>query len=177
MQEHQVKGPSVSQSPYCYLLLWKTTHDRHFMYNKRISVWWPLLVIVIQECFHLEQWSKISNQPKSCQFLHYFSGTNCYSLPTFWHMNDACAYCCCCMWSIYFYPLKVTEYLEWAWFKNNFANMFSAYYFDAGVTTTIISMPFRSLWGKLALQESVRSYFTRARRYSRYTVQIFAVRF
>ena len=55
--------------------------------------------------------------------------------------------------------------------------MFSAYYFEAGITTTIISMPFRSLWGKLALQESVRSYFTQEQRYSRYTVQISAVRF
>ena len=73
--------------------------------------------------------------------------------------------------------VKGTGYCEWVWFKNYFAKVFSAYYFDAGITTTIISMPFRSLWGKLVLQESVRSYFTQAQRYSEYTVQIFAVRF
>ena len=53
----------------------------------------------------LELWSKISNQPKICQFLDYSSITNYYPLPTFWHKSDARACCCCCTRSVYFYPL------------------------------------------------------------------------
>ena len=51
--------------------------------------------------------------------------------------------------------VKVTEYHEKTWFKNNLDKVLSAYYLYAGIMTTINSMSFRSLWSKLALQESV----------------------
>ena len=60
-----------------------------------------------------------------------------------------------------------------------YEQLFSAYYFYAGITKTINFMPFRRLWSKLALQELVpiQSYFTRAQKYSSYIVQNFAVSF
>ena len=77
--------------------------------------------------------------------------------------------------------IKVTGYREGAWFKNNFAQVFSPCNCYAGVTTTSNAVSFRSLWSKSALQElvHVQSYHTRAQRYtcSRYTVQIFAASF
>ena len=61
--------------------------------------------------------------------------------------------------------LKVMGYCEGAWFKNNFAKVFSACNYYAGVATT---MSFRSLGSKSALKESVRSCITRLQGYSRY---------
>ena len=73
--------------------------------------------------------------------------------------------------------LMVTGYREGAWFKNNFAKVFYACNYYAGVATTSNAVSFRSLWNKSALQQSAWSYLTRAQRYSRHTVQIFTVSF
>ena len=43
---------------------------------------------------------------------------------------------------------KVTGYHEWVWFKNNFAKVFFACNYYAGVTTTSNAVSFRSLWNK-----------------------------
>ena len=55
--------------------------------------------------------------------------------------------------------------------------VFSPCNYYAGVATTSNAVSFRSLWSKSVLQELVRSYHTRTRRYSRYTVQTFATSF
>ena len=59
---------------------------------------------------------------------------------------------------------NVTGYHEGAWFKNDLAKVFSACNCCARVATTSNAVSFRSLWSKLVLQETVRSYFTRAQR-------------
>ena len=89
----------------------------------------------------------------------------------------------CCSWQendeliLCIKLIKVTRYREGAWFKNNFAKVLSACNYYAGIATTSNAVSFRSLWNKSALQESVQPYLTQAQRYSRYTVQIFAVSF
>ena len=62
--------------------------------------------------FHLEIWSKISNQPQSGLFPDYCSSTNYYPLPTFWHKSDARACCCSSMRSVYFHPLD-PPFIAW----------------------------------------------------------------
>ena len=74
-----------------------------------------------------------------------------------------------------FKSLKVMGYHEGAWFKNNFAKVLSACNYYAGIAPTSNAVSFRSLRNKSVLQQSVWSYLTRAQRYSRHTVQIFAV--
>ena len=62
--------------------------------------------------FHLEIWSKISNQPQSGLFPDYCSSTNYYPLPTFWHKSDARACCCSSMQSVYLHPLN-PPFIAW----------------------------------------------------------------
>ena len=109
-----------------------------------------------------------------------------------------CVYMCVCMWHLTKWStcaclritskphknpsfnglsLKVTGYCEGAWFKNNFAKVFSACNYYAGVATTSNAVSFRSLWSKSVLQELVRSYLRQVQRCSRYTVQIFVISF
>ena len=54
---------------------------------------------------------------------------------------------------------------------------FSTYNYCAAIATPINAMSFRSLWSKLAAQESVQSYLTQAQTYSSHTVQVFAIGF
>ena len=62
--------------------------------------------------FHIEIWSKISNQPQSGLFPDYCSNTNYYPLPTFWHKSDARACCCSSLQSVYFHPLD-PPFIAW----------------------------------------------------------------
>ena len=89
---------SLVPRPYLYLIWWSCTNWLHIC--DLICEKGPLGANYL-----LELWSKISNQPKICQFLDYSSITNYYPLPTFWHKSDARACCCCCTRSVYFYPL------------------------------------------------------------------------
>lgn len=108
-----------------------------------------------------------------------------------WSTSLCCRWLCICLWSSYFGTLDMYICCHccvelcaqgneissdgcdlWTIMKS-----FSTYNYCAAIATPINAMSFRSLWSKLAAQESVQSYLTQAQTYSSHTVQVFAIGF
>ena len=174
----------------CYIVCWKldffwflrwitkqfTSHSNVSYYEKKKPSQIDENSLISNRCFvEISGFSQCAQSARkfisvdSSQWAKLNSTNNfvvaCTAIKIFW--SDTCELCL----------LRLRDTMRGRGFKNNFAKVFSACNYYAGIATTSNAVSFRTLWSKSVLQELVRSYLRQAQRYSRYTVQIFVISF